>query len=957
MKATRRNQHGPAAVTGQLLQATRQLLRATTAEEVRSLLVVTLQEALGCRDVAWYVLVADATLALSPDQPLLTPGLFPAQVGLTPALGRGQAALAEVQDVPPLVPLTTQAEGLLELVWLRGATALHGAMVIAAEPVSSRGSAWAQQVGALAADAAVALDRLLPALPTTMTPTMHGAISALTDVGLLYGGVLDRLLGALLGQILDNLQVAGGAIYLATAEPDQLTLAVSARGPNPSVVTHVHELWQPPAAEQTLLQAREVARQRSTVLITRAAPLRTPEATILALELTHQGLSSLVGVPMLAGGWLTGVLQVVTHGPLLSEAQVQLLRILAHLSAVAIENVRVINQARADQERTRAVVDASNDAILMLDERRRPMIVNRRARFFFGLTEHDLLGKSFDQLGVVFQRIFEDGSRFSSWLEQLLHTQNERAVEEFGVLNPEPRLLQCYSAPVIGPHEHYLGRILVFRDITREREVERMKNDFVSMVSHELRTPLTSIQGALQLVIGRPGAQSRFGIELPAQARDLLGISLANTERLIRLINDILDIAKIEQGRIQLRREALAPDEICRSALAAMQTFADDHEISLELRLPARLPLVFVDRDRTLQILINLLSNAIKFSTAGQRVLLSVAHDGAMLRIAVQDWGRGIPLEDQDRLFEKFQQIDSSSTRDAGGSGLGLAISRALVEEHGGRMWIESELGRGSIFKFTLPLAPGAEPGEAVTPRLRALVAELDPTRRLGLATALSAQGWEVQTVATLAMLQQLAGQGEFSLVVLGWPLGDEGAPLLPAIQALPGTVEVQILVLTDQPPAALPRRAVTMPRNATPAEVVARALQLQAAWHPHVLVVDDDPHVRPVLARLLQRNGMRVTQVADGYAALATVERNRPDVILLDIKMPGLDGFEVLRRLKANPATAALAVIILTANDLSEPARAQGHALGARAFLEKPVAYERLISAVNDVIATDAAL
>jgi PAS domain S-box-containing protein len=665
------------------------------------------------------------------------------------------------------------------------------------------------------------------------------------------------------------------------------------------------------------------------------------------------GVAELVSVPLLAGGWLTGVLQVAAApGAQIGDGQLQVLRILARQMAVAIENARIFAQSRADQERTRAVVDATNDAILMLDEHRRPMIVNRRARFFFGLTERDLLGKSCEHLGRAFDRIFEDGRRFNDWLGQLLRSQSERAVEEFSILSPEPRLLQCFAAPVMDVHDRYLGRILVFRDITREREVERMKNDFVSIVSHELRTPLTSIQGALQLVLGKPGgAPSGMGAGLPQRGRDLLSISLANTERLIRLINDILDIAKIEQGRIQLRREVLTAEDLSRSATAAMSAFANDRGIALEVQLPPWLPQVLADRDRSLQILINLISNGIKFSPAGQRVSVSASRDGSMICFSVRDWGRGIALEHQARIFQKFQQLDSSTTRDAGGTGLGLAISKALVEEQGGRMWLESEPGQGSTFSFTLPTAPGVESGEGGAGRPRALVAESDTALRGALCIALAEMGWEPLPASTAPALLALAGSGEAGMVLMGLPLNEADDELLPRLRAMPGTAEALLLLLSDTPPADLPRRSATLPRASTPAEVAAYAERLRVERRPLVLVVDDDPHVRPVLVRLLQRYGLRVVNASDGYSALATVERQRPDVMLLDIKMPGLDGFEVLRRLKGDPTTAGIPVIILTANDLSETTRAQGLALGARAYLEKPIAYERLISTINGVL------
>lgn len=762
------------------------------------------------------------------------------------AFNEGQLKPAE-EVLGPLPAPYDQAE----LAAVVGAETIHGLLVAWWERDAPRPVGWDAALVALGEDGGRAFDALRLRHGASRlvgdddAQTVLAAVNAVSDIGLLYSNLLERLLDAILAQILAVLPLGGGAMFLGSDPAGRVELAAWARGPEAAYGPDPGALWQGALLQHTLAQARETAHAGYPALTVTAAAPDEPHPTPLAAALRGVSAANLVSVPLLAGGWVTGVLQVVAaRGREVTAGQVQMLRTLARQTATAVENARLFAQTRADQERARAVVDATNDAILMIDEHRSPMIVNRRARFFFGLTERDMVGRSFEQLGALFSRIFEDGQRFNNWLGQMLRSPSERAVEEFRILSPEPRLLQCYTAPVTDPHDRYLGRLLVFRDITREREVERMKSDFVSIVSHELRTPLTSIQGALQLVLGQPeNGRPGMAADLPPRGRELLTISRSNTERLIRLINDILDIAKIEQGRIQLRREPLSPEELCRSAAAEMSAFANDRGIRLEIQARARLPQVLADRDRSVQVLVNLLSNAIKFSHAGQRVLLSARRDGPMVNFTVQDWGRGIAGEQQSRLFQKFQQLDSSSTRDVGGTGLGLAISKALVEEQGGRMWLESQLGEGSSFSFTLPAAPGVE------------------------------------------------GESE---------------------------------------------------------------QQTDGASQPHVLVVDDDPHVRPVLVRLLQRHGLRVSSASDGYQALSAVEAQPPDVILLDIKMPGLDGFEVLRRLKAQPATAHIPVLILTANDLSDSTRAQGLDLGAQAYLEKPIAYDRLISSVTAAMGLD---
>jgi PAS domain S-box-containing protein len=693
---------------GVLYRASRRIAQSRSAAQIIRALLHGIREATGCVSAGLYELghaaEPELRLIVGPDGAAGLPNRLATGIAkFQQACRSGSGALTFTQ----LHATADTPQRTLVLASVCGADALHGVVAALWPDAAPHDDApTSALLLALGEDAGHALDQSLSSAAAP-SDALLAALRAITEIGLLYSGLLDHLLQNILTQILSLKGMGGGAIFLVSELDDQIELAACARGPNTDYGDDPARLWTSQLLDQSLSLARETAGQRYPSL-TLYASAGEPETMSLGTALQRMHAANLVSLPLIAGNWVIGVLQVVAApGAMIEEEQIQQLRLIACQTAAAIENARRLAQIRADQERMRAVVDTTNDAILVLDEYRRPLMVNRRARFFFGLTERDLLGKNFDQLGADFGQIFEDGQRFNHWLAQLLDSRSNRAVEEFSIRKPEARLLQCFSAPVIDLNDRYLGRLLVFRDITREREVERMKNEFVSTVSHELRTPLTSIQGALQLVLGRPGSTGVSPIDTHHQrVRDLLGISLTNTERLIRLINDILDVAKIEQGHIQLRREALAPDELCRSSAAAVGALASAHGIMVELQIAAGLPAVLADRDRSIQILLNLLSNAIKFSFAGQRVVLSAHDDGQMIVFAVQDWGRGIATEHQTALFQKFQQIDGSTTRDVGGTGLGLAISKALVEEQGGRMWLESTVGVGSTFSFSLPCAP-----------------------------------------------------------------------------------------------------------------------------------------------------------------------------------------------------------------------------------------------------------
>jgi signal transduction histidine kinase/CheY-like chemotaxis protein len=231
-------------------------------------------------------------------------------------------------------------------------------------------------------------------------------------------------------------------------------------------------------------------------------------------------------------------------------------------------------------------------------------------------------------------------------------------------------------------------------------ELERLKQDFVAVVSHELRTPLAVVIGNLELL-----SDDRFWKLEPQQAKFLTAAS-TNSHRLLHLINDILDFSKLENATLPMTRSPNELGEVIRQAAENLRRLFEEREINLKITIPDDLPLAEIDEQRIAQVLTNLISNAIKFSPAGAPVEVSAEHDGNVATVRVKDQGEGIRREDMPKLFKKFSQLDSKSTRKAGGTGLGLAISRGLIEAHGGTIWAESEPGQGSTFAFTLPLLP-----------------------------------------------------------------------------------------------------------------------------------------------------------------------------------------------------------------------------------------------------------
>lgn len=305
------------------------------------------------------------------------------------------------------------------------------------------------------------------------------------------------------------------------------------------------------------------------------------------------------------------------------------------------------------------------------------------------------LGMSPEQL--IGRSVFEVYSHMQGMVQAIrgaLAGQNMTAVVQVGGVTLEVRCSPSHSE-----NDELEGVVGVASDITERRRIERLKDEFVSIVSHELRTPLTSIRGSLGLI---EGGAVEAGSE---KGRELVRIARSNTERLIRLINDILDLDKIEAGKLSFKNEDLAPSNVIEQAVASIAGLAREQGVSVTTEL-GDAPRISGDFDRLVQVLTNLLSNAVKFSPAGKAVTVGVqTTEKGFVQFWVRDRGPGIPSDQLGQLFKKFQQLEASQTRTSGGSGLGLAISKAIVAAHRGTIDVESTPGDGSTFFFEIPHA------------------------------------------------------------------------------------------------------------------------------------------------------------------------------------------------------------------------------------------------------------
>lgn len=374
----------------------------------------------------------------------------------------------------------------------------------------------------------------------------------------------------------------------------------------------------------------------------------------------------------------------------------------------AIERKMLEEALFAEHARARVTLDCIADAVACMDVAGNITFLNRVAETMTGWSAKDAVGLP---IGDVFSvgdtgnpRVCRAGCHNNTLTHAVQNGETIGLAQEiFCRQDGKPFDAEYSSAPIRDSNGVLLGAVIAVRDVSDRLEMERLKDEFVSTVSHELRTPLTSIRGALGLLSG--------GIlgSLPTKAQRMLEIAVTNTDRLIRLINDILDLERLESGKIELDCASAEAHDLMVLAVDGIQAMAD--AAGVEIVLEPFSEQVFVDSDRIVQTVTNLISNAVKFSPAGTTVTISAASADGMLVVRVADRGRGIPEEKAGMIFERFKQVNASDSRDKGGSGLGLSISSSIVTAHRGRIWCERNGTQGSIFFFTVPLTAPAWAG------------------------------------------------------------------------------------------------------------------------------------------------------------------------------------------------------------------------------------------------------
>ncbi|PMB24787.1 PAS domain S-box protein [Fischerella thermalis] len=549
------------------------------------------------------------------------------------------------------------------------------------------------------------------------------------------------------------------------------------------------------------------------------------------------------------------VLEINTDITLRKQAEIALRQINQELEARVAERTAALQNTLAEAQGLNAILDNLADGLLVVNIAGEITHFNPAFMEMYALSATELNCQSYRELPM-------------SGLVDLIDQTKSHPQEVFAaeVALAKERIGQAVATAIFkggtaNEPATCFGCALLIRDVTAEKEIDKMKTDFISTVSHELRTPLTSILGFASII--QEKLETDVFPILCAEDRKLqktikrvgnnLNIIVSEAERLTSLINDVLDIAKMEAGKVEWQMQPLDPSELVDWATNSTAALFETNGLELITEIEPGLPQIVGDRNRLLQVLINLISNAVKFTNSGC-VTCRVKQQNNGVCISVIDTGIGIALADQPKVFEKFRQVGDTLTDKPKGTGLGLPICKQIVEHHGGRIWVESEPGKGSTFSFLIPIY---ESGNENNSKLN-----LD------------------------ALVKQLKEH-----------------------------------VITTK--IALDENRKT------------------------ILVVDDDANIRELLRQHLETEGYNVREAKDGMDAIQQIKTTHPDLILLDVMMPQINGFDVAAVLKNDPQTADIPIIILSIVENKE----RGYHIGIDRYLTKPIHTEKLINEIGSLL------
>ncbi len=573
----------------------------------------------------------------------------------------------------------------------------------------------------------------------------------------------------------------------------------------------------------------------------------------------------------------------------------------SHIQELAEGRARELEKSRSLLE---AIVNNSFDAIIAINEDYQITSWNHGAFNLYGYTEAEVKNKIVsllipENLQAEFYKII--GKVFEGMPISNLETLRLRA-------DGSTVDVALTVSPIMNEDNEIIGCSLIERDITHKKELEKRISEFYSTVSHELRTPLTSIRGALSII-------DDDIVELDSEeGREMIQLARSSSERLMRLINDILDLRKIEAGKLELDLIKADSKNLVKQGIETMSGMAQQAEVTISCNISFD-AVVEVDPDRITQVLANLLSNAIKYSPKGGLVLVSVdSLENGRVRYSVTDEGEGISAENIDRLFGKFQQIDSSDSRPKEGTGLGLAISKAIIEQHNGSIGVHSRPGIGSTFWFELPYLEEdckAQPEPLDASDNAILVVEDDLNLAQLLKMSLKKKGFHPRHVTTIRAAKHFLERHKPTVIISDIMLPDgNGIDFLETVKENPDLEQTPIIVISgrdrEEFEFAHPFIYAWFHKPFDINELTGTVNGL-ISGKKKVLIVEDDDETRTIMATQLKKLKAFCLEASDGQSAVVVALDKKPDVIILDINLPRMDGFEVVKALSGKPPPALL--------------------------------------------------
>jgi len=550
--------------------------------------------------------------------------------------------------------------------------------------------------------------------------------------------------------------------------------------------------------------------------------------------------------------------------------------------------------------RQQAILDTMVDGLITFNEQGIIDSLNSACNELFGYVENELVGQPF--AGLLAEA---DREKYMSKLQLYLRTGEQTILGKR--IEAEGRHKDGTVIPLeFAVNDMWLGGERFFtanvRDITERKRLDRMKREFISTVSHELRTPLTSIRGALSLVLGKSADQ------LSEKALHMLEMANRNSERLTLLINDILDLEKIESGRMVFEVKAVDLLTLSRQAVADNEGYARQHNVNLELTSELKQAFVNADENRLLQVYANLISNAIKFSDEGAKVEIKLTTQDSGFRVAVRDYGQGIAEEFRHRVFQRFAQADSSDTRDKGGSGLGLSITKAIVEHLNGQIGFKSEPAKGSVFYFDLPaLQVRTEGVTELKDDKRVLICEDNLDVAEILAEIVRMQGLHSDIADSVMAARDLLEKHTYRLLLLDLNLPDyDGLLFLQELRKASATANLPVIVVSGRAEEGRTSfngdAIMVVDWIQKPIDQARLEATLHEALHridrPHILHIEDDPDIIQI-TKILLENTSDFSYVSSLDEARQILAKQDFDLVILDIGLTDGSGLELLDELK----------------------------------------------------------